>query len=130
LWYILQSNFAQGFGLLARWGTAGDIIAPGDYDGNGKDDITVYRPSDGTWYSIMSNTVNALGTERRGFRWGVGEDTPQPADYDGDLVTDYAVYRPSEGAWYLHNSDTNTFTIHQWGTSTDRPATAAKAVMP
>ena len=78
----------------------------------------------------MSNAVNALGTERRGFRWGVAEDMPQPADYDGDLVTDYAVYRPSDGNWYLHNSDTNTFTIHQWGTAGDRPATAAKAVMP
>ncbi len=130
LWFVRQSNFAAGFPYLIRWGIAGDIIAPGDFDGNGKDDITVFRPSNGIWYSIQSNTANAPGSVTTGFQWGLNGDKPQPADYDGDGKTDFAVFRPSSGIWYLHNSGTSTFMTPAWGNATDRPATAPGAVSP
>lgn len=132
-WFLLLSNFARGFTLNTTWGTAGDQIVPGDYDGNGKADITVFRPSTGIWYSIRSNAQNAIGTVRTGFQWGTVGDIGQPADYDGDLWTDYAVFRPSTGTWYLSNSNNGTYGTYDapvWGSSTDRPASAPFAVSP
>lgn len=126
-WYLLTTNFSSGFPLVTNWGTAGDRIAPGDYDGNGKTDIAVFRPSDGVWYSIPSNTQNAINTVQTYFRWGTAGDIPQPADYDGDRRTDYAVFRPSTGVWWIINSNNgayDTLAAPNWGVSTDQPTSA------
>lgn len=123
-WFVLQSNFAFGFPLIPVWGIAGDRIVPGDYDGNGKADVAVWRPSDGQWYIIPSNTQNAVNTARIGFQWGAAGDIPQPADYDGDEITDVAVFRPADGNWYSRNSSNNTASIINLGNATDQPATA------
>ena len=67
-WYLLHSNFDYGFGLFTKWGTAGDRIVSGNFDGNAKTDIAVFRPTDGTWHIIPSLSQNAISTKRLGFR--------------------------------------------------------------
>ncbi len=124
IWFMLNSNFDFGFGLFARWGSPGDIPVPGDYDGNGKADMTIYRPSTGEWASIPSLAQNAINTARLGAFWGSPGDIPQPADYDGDLKTDFAIFRPSQNTWYIRNSATNTATITPFGMTNDTPASA------
>lgn len=36
------------------FGTTGDVAAPGDFDGDGKSDAAVFRPSNGVWYLMQS----------------------------------------------------------------------------
>jgi hypothetical protein len=54
-WYILTaaSNFQSGPPKLDRWGELGDIPCPFDFDGDGKADRSVFRPSDGKWYPAL-----------------------------------------------------------------------------
>ena len=99
------------------WGTAGDRAMRGDFDGDGKIDAAVFRPSNAVWYILQS----ASGTVRYD-RWGLATDTFVPADYDGDAKTDLAVFRG--GTWYVRQSSNGLAAYLDWGTASDLPAPA------
>jgi hypothetical protein len=108
----------QHFALVA-YNFNGNKTTPFDFDGDGKTDVAVFRPSNGGWY--VSQSSNG---EFRSQAFGLSSDRIVPADYDGDGKTDFAVFRPSEGAWYILESFTSTFRALQFGVSTDTPAPA------
>jgi uncharacterized delta-60 repeat protein len=88
-----------------------------DYDGDGKSDISVFRPSAGDWYVSRSSNGAFSGTH-----FGASGDLIAPADFDGDGQTDISVFRPATGSWYRLNSSDNSFIAVQFGAPGDLPA--------
>ncbi|HEV7643916.1 MAG TPA: FG-GAP-like repeat-containing protein [Pyrinomonadaceae bacterium] len=82
-----------------------------DFDGDGRADISIFRPSDGNWYLARSSAGFTVT------HWGQNGDRVAAADYDGDGKTDLAVYR--NGQWWYLKSTTGTFSIVGWGTAND-----------
>jgi len=101
----------------AEWGVGEDKPVVADYDGDGKADAAIYRPSSGIWYIMQSS---------KGFsaiQFGISTDKPVAADYDGDGKADQAVYRPSSGTWYI-NQSSRGFAAARFGLPSDIPAPA------
>jgi len=70
-------------------------MIPLDFDGDGRSDLGVLRPSTMTWY------IAAQGGIGNPFECGSFGDKPIPADYDGDGKSEQAVFRPSTVTWYV-----------------------------
>jgi len=119
--------------LHAVYGYSTDTPIPADYNGDGKDEVAVYRSSNSTFHVLNQPSVpygipgdvpivgdynNDNHADIAVFRpstatfyvkdqfsvaFGLPTDTPIPADYDGDGDTDVAVYRPSTITFYVRN---------------------------
>ncbi len=100
---------------IYEYNLAATNAPPADFDGDGRSDLSVFRPGEGNWYRLSSQTGAFAGSG-----WGIGSDKLVPGDYDGDGRADLAVYRPAEGNWYLNRS-TAGITQANFGLPTDLP---------
>lgn len=91
--------------------------ASADFDGDFRTDLSVFRPSDSTWY-IRSVATNAIQIQP----FGATGDIPAAEDFDGDRRVDIGVFRPSNGNWYYIRSSDLTYNVRGWGQNGDIPA--------
>lgn len=85
-----------------------------DYDGDGKADVSVFRPSSGGWFISQSSNNGFFGVT-----FGLPTDVITPADYDGDNKADISVFR--NGSWFRLNSSNGSFAAVTFGTTGDIP---------
>src|SRR5439155_14743469 len=99
-WYVYGGT--QGSTqTFFQFGSNGDKPVPGDFDGDGKTDFSVFRASTNYWWVTKSSDSTYYSVP-----FGTTGDIPAPGDYDGDGKTDLAVFRPSTNTTYILMSST------------------------
>lgn len=99
----------------------GVSTARADFDGDGRTDYSVVRPSAEAHWFILGSTAGF-----QAYNWGFGTDIPVPGDYDEDGKTDVAVFRRSDSpgsSFFILKSDGNVFQSISWGVAEDIPVT-------
>jgi hypothetical protein len=126
IWWRYSFHFTTGeqtsaaqFGL---WNE--DTPVPGNYDGDFRCDIAVWRPGSTPTSQAYFYVLNSDGFFVEYIPWGIAGDDPTiTQDFDGDFIVDPAVVRKENGKaiWYIKLSATNTYWFQQFGNATDKP---------
>lgn len=85
-----------------------------DFDGDGRSDTTLFRPSSATWY-VQQSTAGSITAAQ----FGLSSDQLVPADYDGDGKSDIAIFR--DGVWAIRKSSDGSNSFATFGQAGDFP---------
>lgn len=113
-----------GGGQTDVFGIARDNHLSGDFDGDRKADVVVWRPDPVAFFYILRSSDSTFVP----VQWGKINDFPEIiGDYDGDGKTDCAVFRrgiaPGEQSfWHILKSSDGGYLPIQWGQTGDYEA--------
>ena len=114
---VTLQSLSNGRNVSFRWGgREGDVLVPGDYDGDGYDEIAIWQRTNRTWYwrRAPDGPISQA-------TFGSATGLPIPADYDSDGRLDLAYWEPLEGKIYI------SFTL---GRSVDRTVAVPPHAIP
>ena len=132
--FVVAASYGQTAGVsvnsrsLSIWndaapkgesGNSTDKAVQGDYTGDGKTDVAIFRPSNGNWFILRSEDFSFYS-----FPFGASTDVTAPGDYDGDGKADVAIFRPSNATWFVNRSTSGTL-IQSFGIAGDLPIPSA-----
>lgn len=93
---VADEIFPVSFGL------PGDLPVVGDWDGDGKDEVGIFRPGPtGKFFLRLPNGTSIT------FNFGTAGDLPVAGDWNGDGIDTVGIYRPDDGTFLLTNSFAN-----------------------
>ena len=136
MWFLDYNGDGTWSGCSAdrcyNLGISEDKPVTGDWNGDGKTEIGVFRPSIGWWFVDVNGngTWNGCGTDGC-YNFGIAEDLPVTGDWNGDGFTEIGVFRPSIGWWFLDYNGNDTWNdcttdrCYQFGISVDKPVTGS-----
>jgi len=113
--YVINELGEDGEGLGAAeffftFGIDGDVPFVGDFDGNGFDEVAMFRGSTGRMYLKWNLAAGAADTT---FSFGSAGDIPFAGDWNGDGRDTVAVFRPSNGTWYIRLANAAGIADHE-----------------
>lgn len=84
-----RNSYGYGTESAPRYFRQNLILESGDYDGDGSDDVAIFRDDAGLWAVRRITRVY----------FGKKYDIPVAGDYNGDGTTEPAIFRRSSGLW-------------------------------
>lgn len=84
-------------------GRFGDVALAGDWDGDGRTEVGLYRPADSS-FTLYSDHAEAAAAATP-IPFGAAGDVPVAGDWDGDGRATIGIYRPSSAAFHLRNQN-------------------------
>jgi hypothetical protein len=84
------------FGRAAVAGTDAVLPVAGDWDGDGRDTVALFRRADAT-FVLRDDSGTALPA----LRYGTAGDLPLAGDWEGDGRDTVGVYRPADASYHL-----------------------------
>lgn len=122
--WIWSSGQRDVWGVWIEDSADSDAPVYGDFDGDGRNDATVYRPGTPSIWFVKGTTSGQRALQ---FGDAARGDTPVRGDFDGDGKADLAVVRPTSGGgpltWYVVRSSGGQ-AVHTFGDSSDTPVPA------